>query len=101
MRIGVISDTHSYFDHSVSAHFAGVDHIIHAGDIGTEAVITQLKALAPVTAVTGNVDWSGMLALTYKTTEQLEFAGFRIYVTHIGDKPARLVSRLPDPRPDI
>ncbi len=63
--------------------------------------MTQLKALAPITAVTGNVDWGGILALTYRTTEQLELAGYHIYLTHIGDKPARLVARLPDPRPDI
>ena len=101
MRIGVISDTHGYFNRRIVDHFAGVDHIIHAGDIGDEAVMERLRALAPVTAVTGNVDWGTTLGLAYRTIERLELAGYSIYVTHIGEKPARLVARLPDPRPDI
>jgi putative phosphoesterase len=55
-RIGVISDTHGLFDDAVTEHFAGVDRILHAGDIGRVAVIDRLKAIAPVTAVSGNVD---------------------------------------------
>ena len=101
MRIGIISDTHGYFDRRVTAHFSGVDRIIHAGDIGTEAVLTRLQALAPVTAITGNVDWGGPLDHTYRRVERLEVAGYTIYVTHIGGSPAELVDRLPTPRPEI
>ena len=101
MRIGVISDTHGYLDPRVPTHFHAVDHIIHAGDIGNAAVLERLQALAPVTAVTGNVDWGGPLDRTYRRVERLELAGYTIYVTHIGGNPAELVDRLPTPRPHI
>lgn len=101
MRVGVIADTHGFFNPRVPACFAGVAHIIHAGDIGGEAVLERLRALAPVTAVTGNVDWGGPLGGAYRGVEQLELAGHRIYVTHIGDKPSRLIDALPDPPPHV
>ena len=101
MRIGVISDTHGYFDGRVGAYFDGMEHIIHAGDIGKAAIIERLEAIAPVTVVTGNVDWGGPLDRVYQRTERLAVAGYIIYVTHIGDKPAALVAHLPDPRPDV
>jgi uncharacterized protein len=56
IRIGVIADTHGLFDPAIARHFRGVDHILHAGDIGRLSVIEQLRAIAPVTAVSGNVD---------------------------------------------
>jgi putative phosphoesterase len=56
MRIGVISDTHGFLDPHLSPLFHGVDEILHAGDVGSEAVLDQLRVLAPVRAVRGNVD---------------------------------------------
>jgi hypothetical protein len=56
IRIGVIADTHGLFDPTIRRHFRGVDHILHAGDIGDRSVIEQLEQIAPVTAVSGNVD---------------------------------------------
>ena len=56
MRIGVVSDTHGLFDRAIVRHFLGVDHILHAGDIGQGGVIEQLARIAPVTVVSGNVD---------------------------------------------
>ena len=101
MRVGVISDTHGFFDPRVARHFSAVDHIIHAGDIGSAAVLTRLADFAPVTAVTGNVDWGGPLDGAYRRVERLALGGHGIYVTHIGGKPAALAARLPDPPPDI
>ena len=101
MRIGVISDTQGYFDQRVTTQFAGVEHIIHAGDIGNATVLDRLKAIAPVSAVTGNVDWGGPLDRDYRRTARLEFAGYSVYVTHIGGKPIALAARLPNPRPDV
>ncbi len=101
MLIGVISDTHGYFDPRVLRHFAGVEHILHGGDIGSQAVIERLAGIAPLTAVTGNVDWGGPLDRAYRRAERLELAGCHIYLTHIGDKPERLAQRLPEPRPDV
>lgn len=52
----MISDTHGYLDPRVYEAFDGVDHILHAGDLGAEEVALELSALAPLTAVSGNVD---------------------------------------------
>jgi predicted phosphodiesterase len=49
IRIGVITDTHGLFDPAIRRHFRGVDHILHAGDIGDRSVIEQLEQIAPVT----------------------------------------------------
>ena len=56
MRIGVLSDTHGKLDPRVLQLFTGVDEIIHAGDVGSKRVLTDLQAVAPTTAVLGNVD---------------------------------------------
>jgi putative phosphoesterase len=56
MRLGIISDTHGLLRPEVFAVFAEVDHILHAGDIGPLALLTELEAIAPVTAVYGNTD---------------------------------------------
>lgn len=55
-RIGVIADTHGLYDPAVDEHFANVTEILHAGDIGNRNVLQRLRQLAPVTAVSGNVD---------------------------------------------
>ena len=56
MKIGLISDTHGFLDPKVSSLFAGVDHILHAGDIGYSSLLVELENIAPVTAVLGNTD---------------------------------------------
>ena len=56
MQIGIISDTHNILPKSVFKHFKNVDFIYHAGDIGDLQIIDELKKLAPVSAVYGNID---------------------------------------------
>lgn len=56
LKIGVISDTHGFLDPAALRHFAGVDHILHAGDIGPSSLLTDLESIAPLTAVLGNTD---------------------------------------------
>jgi putative phosphoesterase len=56
VRLGVIADTHGLYDRAIKEHFSGVTAIVHAGDIGDRAVIEALKNIAPVVAVSGNVD---------------------------------------------
>lgn len=80
MRIGVVSDTHGLFDRALLRHFAGVDHILHAGDIGKREVIEQLARIAPVTAVSGNVD--GFEASGMPVEQVIELAGRRIALYH-------------------
>jgi hypothetical protein len=79
-RIGVISDTHNYLDPRIPSFFAGVDHILHAGDIGLPSILLQLEQIAPVTAVLGNTDDPGF---HYKQTEMVEVAGRKFLVQHI------------------
>ncbi len=79
MRLGVISDTHGLFDDAITTIFAGVDRIIHAGDIGKLEVIRQLEQVAPVIAVEGNNDWFGQ----FPTERIEEFAGQRVMIRHI------------------
>jgi uncharacterized protein len=101
MRIGVISDTHGVFHPAIPEHFAGVAQILHAGDIGKAEIIQRLAEIAPVLAVTGNVDWGGPLDRHHPRVQRLELAGCAIYMTHIGGTPSELQGRLPTPRPDV
>lgn len=56
-RIGILSDTHSVDDPAIAIHFADVDEIWHAGDIGDLETYRRLETIAPVfRAVTGNID---------------------------------------------
>lgn len=56
IRIGVVSDTHGYFDPRLRQILGGVTRILHAGDVGSADVLAELNAIAPVHAVRGNVD---------------------------------------------
>jgi uncharacterized protein len=81
IRIGLISDTHGVMRPEALAALTGVAHIVHAGDIGSEDVLTQLRKIAPVTAVRGNNDraaWASGIA----ETEVLELDGRSIFVLH-------------------
>jgi putative phosphoesterase len=55
-RIGVVGDTHGYLDPAVLELFAGVDHVIHCGDIGDPEILAELAKIGPLTAVAGNLD---------------------------------------------
>ena len=55
-KIGILSDTHSYWDDRYSKYFSGCDEIWHAGDIGSEDVADRLANIAPLRAVVGNID---------------------------------------------
>jgi uncharacterized protein len=79
--IGVISDTHGLVRPEALEALRGSEHIIHAGDMGDSAILERLSALAPVTAVRGNVD-GGAWARKIPSTNVLEIHGFSIYVLH-------------------
>jgi uncharacterized protein len=79
--IGVISDTHGLLRPEALEALSGSEHIIHAGDVGSPEILEELAAIAPVTAVRGNVDkeaWSRKLP----ETQVLEMGGISIYVLH-------------------
>src|SRR5437763_4148532 len=81
MRIGIISDTHGLLRPEACARLAGVDHIIHAGDIGGPEVIAGLRELAPTTAIRGNID-TGRWARGCPHTACLTLGGRSIHVLH-------------------
>jgi uncharacterized protein len=84
LRVGVISDTHGLLRREVFGIFEAVDHILHAGDVGDAQILVELEAIAPVTAVYGNVDPPETRArLPQIATVELD--GFAIVVTH-GDQ---------------
>ena len=79
--IGVIADTHGLLRPQVLKAFAGVELIIHAGDVGDPRILRQLERLAPVHAVRGNVDrgdWAAELPLN----RVVEVGGVLLYVLH-------------------
>ncbi len=89
MKIGIISDTHGHLDPQVEELFAGVEHILHAGDIGYASIIVELGMIAPVTAVLGNND----AGLHFPQTAVIERGGLRFLVHHIVN-PSRLLPPL-------
>ena len=91
MKIGIISDTHGFLDPRVEKIFSGVDHILHAGDIGYATIILELQFIAPVTAVLGNCDDD----LGYRLTETVLLAQKKFLVQHIVN-PLALTDPLQD-----
>jgi uncharacterized protein len=79
MKLGIISDTHGFLDPKIPRLFAGVEHILHAGDIGPDGIVVGLESVAPVTAVLGNTDSSP----TFRLTEVATLAGRKFLVHHI------------------
>jgi len=81
MRIGVISDTHGLLRPEAIAALRGVDHILHAGDVGGSEILAALRAIAPLTAICGNIDAFGPCG-HLPPTEFIELAGYNIYMLH-------------------
>jgi putative phosphoesterase len=102
-RIGVIADTHGLFDQAIVRHFNDVDYIIHAGDIGNRSVLRRLEALAPVIAVSGNVDGYGRSG--YPSERIIELGGRRIGLRHVLFEGGKLTKAgqtfLERERPDV
>ena len=81
LRIGLISDTHGLLRPEAVAFLRGCDHIVHGGDVCEPAVLAQLAALAPVTAVRGNND-KGPWADALRESDLLQLGGVWIYAIH-------------------
>ncbi|HVY81151.1 MAG TPA: metallophosphoesterase family protein [Steroidobacteraceae bacterium] len=81
MRVGLISDTHGLLRPEAVEALAGVEHILHAGDIGSADVLTELGKIAPVTAVRGNND-KGRWAASLAEFEAVALGGRHIYMLH-------------------
>ncbi|MBD1396330.1 metallophosphoesterase family protein [Pontibacter sp. JH31] len=97
MKIGLLSDTHDYLDEQILRYLSDRDEIWHAGDFGTARVAEQLRAVAPLRGVFGNIDGQDIRQL-YPKVLRFEVEGLDVMMTHIGGYP---VKYHPDVRHEI
>jgi putative phosphoesterase len=81
MLVGVISDTHGLLRAEAVATLSGVEHILHAGDVGDARILDELREIAPVTAIRGNIDQWGECA-ELPATDVVELEGRLFYLVH-------------------
>lgn len=87
-KIGLISDTHNYFDPQIEEYFSDRDEIWHAGDFGTIEIAEKLKKVAPVIGVYGNIDGDD-IRKEYPLHQRFNREGLDVWITHIGGIPGR------------
>ena len=92
-RIGLLSDTHGYWDERYARYFAECDEIWHAGDIGSPELAMRLNEVRPLRAVYGNID-GGELRRTYTETLRWQCEDASILMTHIGGYPGKYDPRI-------
>ncbi len=85
-RIGLLSDTHSFWDNRYAEHFAECDEIWHAGDIGSMEIAEKLAALKPLRAVCGNCDGTDLRRL-YPNVLRFKCEEAEVLIKHIGGYP--------------
>ena len=93
MKIGLISDTHSYLDPRVFDHFKNCDEIWHAGDIGTMTLANELEDFKPLRAVYGNIDDKD-LQVRFPENLWMDVEGMSVLMTHIGGAPPNYNQRV-------
>jgi putative phosphoesterase len=96
-KIGILSDTHGCWDEKFAKYFSECDEIWHAGDIGSEDVLTRLEAVKPVRAVYGNIDGHIIRTLCPETL-RFKVEDVEVLLTHIGGYPGKYEPRI---RPSI
>lgn len=103
-RIGLLSDTHAYWDEKYREYFSLCDEIWHAGDIGSDALAAQLAELKPLRAVYGNIDGQST-RLQYPKVARFRVEEVEVMMTHIGGYPGRynpeIRKELYDSRPNL
>lgn len=85
-RIGLLSDTHGYWDERYARHFAECDEVWHAGDIGSLEVAEKFEAFKPFRAVYGNIDGRD-IRLRYPEIQRFTIEGADVLIKHIGGYP--------------
>lgn len=94
-KIGILSDTHGYWDDRYAEYFAGCDEIWHAGDIGSVEIIEKLSKVATLRAVYGNIDGTPVKLLTAKTL-RFRIEQTDVLLTHIGGYPGKYAPEIKD-----
>lgn len=87
-RIGLLSDTHNYWDEKFEKYFAECDEIWHAGDIGSLDLALRLEKLKPLRAVYGNIDGYDVRK-SYPECQRFTLEGVDVLITHIGGYPGK------------
>lgn len=103
-RIGILSDTHSWWDEKYIHHFADCDEIWHAGDIGNGLIIDRLENICPVRAVYGNIDGQD-IRQRFSEVLKFEIEECTVIMKHIGGYPGKydcyIKNRLYNEKPDL
>ena len=92
-RIGLLSDTHAYWDERYAKYFKECDEIWHAGDIGSMELVTRLQEIAPLRAVHGNID-GGDVRRMFPEKLRWTCEGADVLMTHIGGYPGKYDVRI-------
>ena len=93
MKIGLISDTHSFLDPKLLSLFEDRDEIWHGGDFGSQEVIDRLNAFKPLKGVYGNID-SPVIMRQFPLDHRWSIGNFKIYMTHIAGYPGKYTARV-------
>ena len=88
IKIGLLSDTHAYWDEKYRKYFDGCDEIWHAGDIGSESLIKKLAEIKPIRAVYGNIDGQN-LRMDFPKVALFNIGKVKVVMTHIGGYPGK------------
>lgn len=97
LRIGLLSDTHGYWDEKYATYFKDCDEIWHAGDIGSDILAAKLALLKPLRAVYGNIDGQ-TIRISYPKIAHFTVEEVKVMMTHIGGYPGRYN---PEIRPEL
>lgn len=81
--VGILSDTHGLLRPEAIKALRGVDHILHAGDVGDPSILDSLSAIAPLSAIRGNIDAHGPCS-HLPATEVIDLHGYTFYMLHDG-----------------
>lgn len=93
MKIGLLSDTHSYLDPNLLELFSSCDQIWHVGDFGSLELSDELSQWKPLLGVYGNIDGSD-LRLVHPLNRRFVCEGVSVWLTHIGGYPKRYTNRV-------
>jgi len=93
LKIGVISDTHAYWDDKFAVYFSECDEIWHAGDIGSEEVLNRLEKVKPVRAVYGNAD-NHLIRMRCPEILRFQIEEVNVLLTHIGGYPGNYAPQI-------
>lgn len=93
IRIGLLSDTHSFLDDAVLKHFKECDEIWHAGDFGTIELANELSSFKPLKGVYGNIDGKD-IRNSYPEDLRFKCEEVDVWITHIGGYPDKYNPRL-------